>query len=367
MSELFGSSSTTVNSTAPMSDEEKSLIALQTQLSQKQLDAFTTQLPYQQQLTQYSADNLARQQKYQQALDTAITPEAQAQAAADQFKRDQTLGPMQQQLAQMQMDALRQGGRATDQQKADIQGATDAAITAGTGDIDTQTRRGISMIGDELANSRGLRLSDTPITSEAALLERAAGDQKSSLINNLRANQASATLNYPLAVTGLTSGINLAQQNTNQAFTSFQDQLRQQAATNRLALTGPAISGGIGLSSINSGGAALGALDRSRATTSDTSGYNGAQVLGGLGSLASGIGAVGGLFSDRRLKTDIKPVGKLDSGIGLYSYRFKGDDVRHVGVMADEVKKVIPDAVKRHHSGFDKVDYERVMEHAAAV
>jgi len=33
--------------------------------------------------------------------------------------------------------------------------------------------------------------------------------------------------------------------------------------------------------------------------------------------------------------------------------------------MADEVKKVLPEAVRKHRSGFDTVDYEQVMEHAA--
>lgn len=368
MSDLFGSgsSSTTIQTTAPMSEEEKALIALQTQLAQQQLSAITAQQPLNQQLLDQTSASLTRNQQYQQALDAAITPQDQADAAAAEFKNAQTLGPIQAQLAQMQLDALKQGGRATDQQKADIQGATDAAINAGTGDIDIQTKRGISMIGDELANSRGLRLSDTPITGEAALLERAAGDQKSSLINNLRANQASATLNYPLAVQGLQSGINLNQQNSNQAFTNFQDQLRQQAQTNRLALTGPALTSGLGLSSIGGGSAALSALDRGRGTTSSQNGVQGLNI-GQVGQLASGAGALITAMSDRRLKTDIKKVGDLDSGIGLYTYRYKGDAVRRVGVMADEVEKVLPEAVVEAGLGFKAVDYKRVMEHAAAI
>jgi hypothetical protein len=366
VSDIFGSSNTTVQTTAPTSDAENQLIQLQTQLAQQQLGAIKSQQPLNDQLIASAQSGITRNDAYQKALDAAISPEDQAAAQAAQFKQAQELGPIQTQLAQMQLDALKQGGRATDQQKADIQSATDAAITAGTGDIDTQTKRGISMISDELANSRGLRLSDAPIGSEAALLERAAGDQKSSLINNLRANQASATLNYPLAVTGMTSGINLSQQNSNQAFTNFQDQLRQQAQTNRLALTGPAISNGLGLSSIGGGNGALSALDSSRGRTSDSSGYNGGQVIQGLGALGSGIGALAAL-SDRRLKTDIKKVGVLDSGIGLYTYRFKGaDKTRHVGVMAQEVEKVLPEAVVDAGLGFKAVRYDKVVEHAAA-
>ncbi len=372
MGDLFGSSgsSTTVNTVAPMTPEEQQLIGLQTQIAQQQLGAIQAQAPLNAQLLAQAQQGVTAQNAYQTALDAAISPQDQAAAAATQFKNAGTLSSDQMQLAQMQIDALKQGGVATDQQKQAIADATNAAITAGTGDINTQTQRGIGMISDELANSRGLRLSDSPIGSEAALLTRAGSDQVASLTNNLRANQASATLNYPLAVQGLQSGINTNQQNMNQSFQNFQDQLRQQATTNRLAMTGPAITQGLGLSSIGGGASAIGALDRSRGTTTtgDTSSFN---PLGtaGIGGLASGIGAVGSLFlggSDRRLKADIKKVGNLESGIGIYTYRYKGEDMRRMGVMADEVKKVLPSAVKKHSSGFDLVDYGQVMAHAAS-
>lgn len=287
------------NSVAAPGPDEQKLIDLQTQLAQQQLNAIQAQQPLNAQLIASEQAGLTRSDTYQKALDAAITPEDQAAAAAAQFKQAQELGPIQTQLAQMQLDALKQGGRATDQQKADIKAATDAAVTAGTSDIDTQTKRGIDMISDELANSRGLRLSDSPIGQEAALLERAAGDQKSSLINNLRANQASATLNYPLAVTGLTSGINLSQQNTNQAFQSFQDQLRQQAQANRLALTGPSIQSGLGLSSIGgNSGAALSVLNSGRQFSTSGSSFDPSRYMSAYGgfikNVAPSIGALMG-------------------------------------------------------------------------
>jgi hypothetical protein len=62
-------------------------------------------------------------------------------------------------------------------------------------------------------------------------------------------------------------------------------------------------------------------------------------LFGGLGSL------FGGLFSlsDRRLKQNIKKVGKLDNGLDVYSYTMGG--VPQIGLMADEVEKVKPEAV----------------------
>ena len=68
-------------------------------------------------------------------------------------------------------------------------------------------------------------------------------------------------------------------------------------------------------------------------------------------------------FSDRRLKEDIKPIGKLDNGLQLYSYKYIGQERTHVGVMADEVQKVIPDAVHENEAGFLMVDYEKVISH----
>lgn len=80
--------------------------------------------------------------------------------------------------------------------------------------------------------------------------------------------------------------------------------------------------------------------------------------LSSVGSALSGIAAVGGLFSDRRLKQDI-----VDLGGGLYEFAYKWDPAtRIVGVMADEV----PERYRiRGMSGFDMVDYGLMMMEAA--
>jgi hypothetical protein len=48
--------------------------------------------------------------------------------------------------------------------------------------------------------------------------------------------------------------------------------------------------------------------------------------------------------SDIRLKRDITQVGELDSGVGLYRYRYLWSDTTYVGVMAQEVAEVMPEA-----------------------
>lgn len=86
----------------------------------------------------------------------------------------------------------------------------------------------------------------------------------------------------------------------------------------------------------------------------------------GMGGLFGLGGALLGspLMSDRRLKTDIKPVGKLDNGLTVYSYRYVWGGPQHIGLMADEVKSVHPDAVIKQEGGYDAVDYLKAVEAA---
>jgi|ERR1700744_247991 len=68
------------------------------------------------------------------------------------------------------------------------------------------------------------------------------------------------------------------------------------------------------------------------------------------------------LTSDRRLKTDIRRIGGTDSGLPIYSYRFKGSRVPQMGVMAQDVEKVAPDAVITLPSGYKAVNYRAVSQ-----
>ena len=76
-----------------------------------------------------------------------------------------------------------------------------------------------------------------------------------------------------------------------------------------------------------------------------------------LGGLAVGAGFA---FSDRRTKKEIKKVGKLDDGLNVYKFKYKGSDNVQLGVMADEVEKVKPDAVIKLPNTLKMVDYNKV-------
>lgn len=77
----------------------------------------------------------------------------------------------------------------------------------------------------------------------------------------------------------------------------------------------------------------------------------------GLGAVGS---AVGGKVSDRRLKREIEPIGEL-RGLPLYSYKYIWSDEPQIGFMADEVEKVMPEAVG-NVGGYKTVDYGMVLQ-----
>jgi len=77
----------------------------------------------------------------------------------------------------------------------------------------------------------------------------------------------------------------------------------------------------------------------------------------GANATTSGLFNLAGtlMASDRRLKSNIKRIGTHKLGIGLYEYDIFGG--RQQGVMADEVEKVMPEAVLMHPSGYKMVNY----------
>lgn len=80
-----------------------------------------------------------------------------------------------------------------------------------------------------------------------------------------------------------------------------------------------------------------------------------AGMWGGIGGLIGGT--LGRIFaSDRRLKQNIKRIGTHLLGIGIYEFNYVWNKVKHIGVMADEVKQVMPEAVV-NINGFDAVNY----------
>jgi hypothetical protein len=76
-----------------------------------------------------------------------------------------------------------------------------------------------------------------------------------------------------------------------------------------------------------------------------------------LGTIASTVGGLASIFSDPRLKTDVRKLGTRPDGLGVYSYRYLGSLRRVIGVMANEVAKLRPDALGPTVQGFATVNY----------
>lgn len=102
------------------------------------------------------------------------------------------------------------------------------------------------------------------------------------------------------------------------------------------------------------GGTGLGSLLANAGQTSTSKGATGG-IVGGLQSI----------FSDRRLKENIVVVGKLDNGLPVYSYNYIGDRMPQIGLMADDVEALHPDAVSvaqgGYRAGYSMVDYGKAV------
>ena len=70
--------------------------------------------------------------------------------------------------------------------------------------------------------------------------------------------------------------------------------------------------------------------------------------------------AVGAFLSDARVKRDITPLAKRENGLQLYRYRYAWSDTLYVGVLAQEVLEVAPNAVSRGADGYLRVHYARL-------
>ena len=96
---------------------------------------------------------------------------------------------------------------------------------------------------------------------------------------------------------------------------------------------------------------------------STTPNFAGTQGTTGQSSSKGG----GFSLSDINAKQDIRKIGLLNNGIGIYQYHYKPelrDEWGHglqVGVIAQEVEQIIPEAVCQLSNGFKAVNYSMVL------
>lgn len=83
-----------------------------------------------------------------------------------------------------------------------------------------------------------------------------------------------------------------------------------------------------------------------------------------VGKIAKIAGTVASIFSDKRMKENIKPIGKLFDGQIVHSYNYKGDPRTQIGLIAQEVEGHKPHAVGNIR-GMKAVDYAKATSSAA--
>jgi hypothetical protein len=104
----------------------------------------------------------------------------------------------------------------------------------------------------------------------------------------------------------------------------------------------------------------IGAADRSNQLAAQQA--NAQAKAANRSGIMSAIGSIGSaalMASDKRLKTDISKVGKTNKGLPIYTYKYKGNNTTQMGVMAQDVEKKTPKAVKEV-GGFKAVNYKLI-------
>jgi hypothetical protein len=94
--------------------------------------------------------------------------------------------------------------------------------------------------------------------------------------------------------------------------------------------------------------------------------YLGLGIAGvGAAGQAGGSAGIAGLaaLSDKRAKENIRKIGHLNDGQPIYRFNYKGDPQTRVGMIAQEVEKVNPDAV-HEINGLKHVDYDEATKDA---
>lgn len=88
--------------------------------------------------------------------------------------------------------------------------------------------------------------------------------------------------------------------------------------------------------------------------------------LSGLMGLGGTLGGAAITKSDARVKSNVKRIGLLPQGVGVYEYEYTGDPLREkqTGVMAQEVEQDDPEAVVIDRDGTKSVNYTRVLAKA---
>lgn len=356
--------------------EQLAYLRNQNALASEQAVALRETTAFQREQNKYVLEQLRDQAERIRARNAALPPEEEAAAAAEEFRRAQRMGGMSEEFAKIQLEAAKRGTKPTDEQLANINEAMDAAQAQGESDISRYLKETLRTINEETAQAAGLRATDTPILRLSERAGEEAARAQGDLTAKISENRALARLNYPLAASKFQTDVAAQGQSLAAGAANFNNELRANAAQNRaLAFNLPGQSSFV--MPQQSAAPSLGFMNPMSVTTNPNAfqyqmgNYGPTSTstsvgggMGGYAQAASGIGALlqgAAAFSDARLKTDAVRIGTTNAGLPIYKYRYKGDTVPRIGVMAQETARLFPDAVRRHkRTGALVVNYEMV-------
>lgn len=299
------------------------------------------------------------QRMQQQAMETDLSNRGFKQGT-EAYKR--ALDEMNQRQSQERFNALNMAGQEAQRLYGMQMGSRQQAVneTMGAGQFANQAQGQLygQLMGQaDLANRAGAQAFGQNL-SAAQFGNQALGQAQGLDINRMQA-------------------MNQAQQqqfNQNMQYANMMNQLRQQAIAEQMQRRGMSLNemnalltgqqvGMPQMPTFNASGRAetpniLGATQMGYNAAMDQ--YNAQQagagnLMGGLFSLGSAAISNPFMFSDRRLKRNLKRVGTHAIGVGIYDYDMAG--YRQRGVIAQEVAAVRPDLVKRHANGYLMVNY----------
>jgi hypothetical protein len=108
---------------------------------------------------------------------------------------------------------------------------------------------------------------------------------------------------------------------------------------------------------------------RNVSTTGTSNGMQTQKQSGSFLDTMLGVGQLGlsaaATFSDPRLKKHVSLIERLANGLGIYRFRYlweRSNEDEHIGVMADEVARIMPDALGPVRHGFLTVNYGKLAE-----
>ena len=213
--------------------------------------------------------------------------------------------------------------------------------------LQPQIQQSREKLNNDLANS------GIPVGSEAYMRAQMSQGQKE---NDLLAANTTA---------GFNTGLAANQQAYNQALTNYNMPLNTLSALRSGAQVQNPTFQNAPQQATTAGADLLGASQMGyNAQMGDFNARNAAQsnFNSGLMGLGGTLGAAA-IMSDIRTKENIKPIGWLPNGLPVYEYEYKPEwkaEAGHgkfVGVMAQEVEQVMPEAVITRPDGYKMVNY----------